>query len=53
MRFANRPMFYLILLLVLTAVVLTAYVIWRLPEAEQLSRAKKKSIPSALPASRP
>jgi biopolymer transport protein ExbD len=46
-------MFYLILLLVLTAVVLTAYVIWRLPEAEQLSRAKKKSAPPALPASRP
>jgi hypothetical protein len=53
MRFAIRPMFYLILLLVLTAVVLTAYVIWRLPEAEQLSRAKKKSAPPALPASRP
>lgn len=52
MRFATRPMFYLILLLVFSAVVLTAYVIWRLPEAEQLIRAKKKSPPS-LPVSRP
>ncbi|MFN7565136.1 MAG: hypothetical protein ACK5TH_25475 [Prosthecobacter sp.] len=53
MRFANRPMFYLILLLALTAVVLTTYVMWKLPEAEQLSRSKKKSAPPALPVSRP
>ena len=53
MRFANRPLFYLILLLTVAAVVLTAYVVWKLPEAEELSRAKKKSAPPALPAAQP
>jgi hypothetical protein len=53
MRFANRPLFYLILLLTAAAVVLTAYVVWKLPEAEELSRAKKKSSPPALPAAQP
>lgn len=53
MRFANRPMFYLILLLALAAMVLTGYVMWKLPEAEELSRAKKKSAPPSLPATRP
>ena len=53
MRFANRPLFYLILLLTAAAVVLTAYVVWKLPEAEELSRAKKKSAPPALPAAQP
>lgn len=49
MRFAVRPMFYLILLLALTAVVLTAYVMWRLPEAEQLSRVKKRQLQQQMP----
>lgn len=53
MRFANRPMFYLILLLALAAMVLTGYVMWKLPEAEELSRAKKKAVPPSLPATRP
>jgi hypothetical protein len=46
MRFANRPFFYLILVLILSALVLTAYVVWRLPEAEALSRAKKGASPA-------
>lgn len=53
MRFANRPMFYFILLLALAAMVLTGYVMWKLPEAEELSRAKKKAAPASLPATRP
>ncbi|MFO1438615.1 MAG: hypothetical protein U1F81_09840 [Verrucomicrobiaceae bacterium] len=53
MRFANRPLFYLILLLTVAAVVLTAYVVWKLPEAEELSRVKKKSAPPALPVAQP
>ena len=53
MRFGNRPMFYLILLLALAAMVLTGYVMWKLPEAEELSRAKKKSAPTSLPANQP
>lgn len=53
MRFANRPLFYLILLLTAAAVTLTAYVVWKLPEAEELSRAKKKSASAALPAAQP
>ena len=53
MRFANRPLFYLILLLTAAAVTLTAYVVWKLPEAEELSRAKKKAVPPSLPATRP
>jgi len=53
MRFANRPMFYLILLLVLSAMVLTAYVAWKLPEAEELSRTKKKAAPASLPSTAP
>ena len=53
MRFATRPMFYLILLLALAAMVLTGYVMWKLPEAEELSRAKKKAAPTSLPANQP
>jgi hypothetical protein len=53
MRFATRPMFYLILLLALAAMVLTGYVMWKLPEAEELSRAKKKSAQPSLPANQP
>lgn len=46
-------MFYLILLLALAAMVLTGYVMWKLPEAEELSRAKKKSAQPSLPANQP
>lgn len=53
MRFANRPLFYLILLLTVAAVTLTVYVVWKLPEAEELSRVKKKSASPALPAAQP
>jgi len=50
MRLASRPLFHLILLLVLTAMMLSAYVLWKLPQAERLIREKKKAAPAALPA---
>ena len=53
MRLANRPLFHLILLLTAAAVAFTAYVVWKLPEAEELSRAKKKSAAPALPVPQP
>ncbi|MBL9132331.1 MAG: hypothetical protein JNG86_14095 [Verrucomicrobiaceae bacterium] len=53
MRLANRPSFYVIFLLLAALVVLTAYLLWKLPEAEELSRAKKNVMPAPLPLSRP
>ena len=52
MRFASRPLFYLILLLTASAFMLTVYMMWKLPEAEEISRLKK-SMPAALPAVQP
>ena len=53
MRIANRPTFYIILLLIAAMLVLTAYLTWKLPEAEELSRAKKNAAPASLPVSLP
>lgn len=52
MRFASLPLFYLILLLTASAFMLTVYMMWKLPEAEELSRLKK-SMPAALTAVQP
>lgn len=53
MRIANRPSFYVILLLLTALVVVTAYVAWKLPEAEELSRQKKNAAPSSFPPYQP
>ncbi len=53
MRIANRPSFYLILLLLSALVAVTAYVAWKLPEAEELSRQKKNATPPSFPPYQP
>lgn len=53
MRIANRPTFYVILLLIIVMAALTVYLMWKLPEAEELSRAKKNAVPASLPAYQP
>jgi hypothetical protein len=53
MRIANRPLFYVILLLLAAMALLTAYLVWKVPEAEELRRAQKKPSTAPLPASQP
>jgi hypothetical protein len=49
MRLVNRPGFLLIALLLGTLILLTAYLLWKLPVAEQLTREKRASAPKYEP----
>ncbi|MBE7493406.1 MAG: hypothetical protein HS117_00515 [Verrucomicrobiaceae bacterium] len=52
MRLTSRPSFYVIFLLLAAMLVLTAWLLWKLPEAEELSREKKNASPGPFPISR-
>jgi len=47
MRIINRPGFILIVLLISAMILLTAYLLWKLPEAQDLLRQKREASPSA------
>lgn len=49
MRILNRPGFILIVLLVSAMLLLTAYLWWKLPLAQDLARQKRDTVPSARP----
>jgi hypothetical protein len=51
MRIINRPGFILIVLLISAMILLTAYLLWKLPEAQNLLRQKREATPSAYSAS--
>ena len=47
MRIVQRPGFYLICLLMLAMLVLTLYLAWKLPMAEELARMRSTEAPGA------
>jgi len=49
MRIINRPGFILIVLLISAMILLTAYLLWKLPEAQDLLRQKREATPAARP----
>ena len=53
MRIINRPGFILIVLLISAMILLTAYLLWNLPEAQNLLRQKREASPSPSPSPSP